>query len=190
MLGGQTVTSLMSKPATNKSLDQSTFEQLFKSRFVHLCNFADQYVNDADTAKDITQKVFIHLWENREKMDTQRSIQSYLFTAVKNRCLNYLRDQKKYRSRVLDVEIEDVDVVIEKDDFALEELKKKVADALSALPEKARLVFEMSRFQHMRYKDIAEELDISQKTVEAHMSRALKGLKEHLKDYYFLVILL
>lgn len=179
----------MPKPATENSLDQNTFEQLFKTHFVHLCNFSYQYTNDTDAAKDITQKVFIHLWENRAQMDPQKALKSYLFTAVRNRSLNYIRDNKKYRSHLLDVEIEDLDLAFEEDDLALEDLKNKVQEALAELPEKARIVFEMSRFQQMKYKEIAEELDLSVKTVEAHMSRALKGLKKHLKDYYFLIFL-
>ena len=82
----------------HKILDKAVFEQLFKTHFVHLCNFAYQFVKDTDSAKDITQKIFINLWENRENIDTQKSIQSYLFTSVRNRCMNYIRDQKKYRS--------------------------------------------------------------------------------------------
>ena len=179
----------MSNPASHSSLDQATFEQLFKTHFVHLCNFAYQYTKDTDAAKDITQKVFIHLWEHRAEMDPQKALKSYLFTAVRNRSLNYIRDNKKYRSKLLDVEIEDLDLTFEEDDLALEELNQRVKEALDALPEKARKVFEMSRFQHMKYKEIAEELDLSVKTVEAHMSRALRGLKESLKDYYFLILL-
>lgn len=187
---GQTLIHLMSKPDTNDGLNQATFEQLFKTHFVHLCNFAYQYINDTEAAKDITQKVFIRLWENRENIDPKKSIQSYLFTSVRNRSLNYIRDQKKYRSYVLDVEFGAVDIALEEDEFALEDLKSKVAAALAELPEKCRIVFEMSRFQNMKYKEIAEDLDISVKTVEAHMSRALKGLKAHLKDYYVLLLLL
>lgn len=187
---GQTDIYLMPNPDAAKGLDQATFEQLFNTHFVHLCNFAYQYINDTDAAKDITQKVFIRLWESRESMDPQKSIKSYLFTSVRNRSINYIRDQKKYRSYVLDVEIGEVDIAFEEDDLALEDLKIKVAAALAELPEKCRMVFEMSRFQGMKYKEIAEELDISVKTVEAHMSRALKGLKEHLKDYYVLLLLL
>ncbi len=174
----------------HKKLDKPSFEQLFKTHFVHLCNFAYQFVKDTDSAKDICQKVFINLWENREKIDLQKSIQSYLFTSVRNRCLNYIRDQKKYRSQVLDLEIHDFEIPVEEDDIALSELKDKVAAALNDLPEKCRLVFEMSRYENMKYKDIAEALDISVKTVEAHMSRALKGLRENLDDYHFVLLLI
>jgi RNA polymerase sigma-70 factor (ECF subfamily) len=174
----------MSKPPAHTTLDKALFEQLFKTHFAPLCNYAVQYVQDADSAKDITQKVFINLWESRENIDTQKSIQSYLYTSVRNRCLNYIRDHKKYRSQVLDLEINDIEIAFEEDDpQEYSELEAKVAEALQALPEKCRQVFEMSRFKEMKYKEIALELDISEKTVEAHMSKALKTLKEFLKDY-------
>ena len=179
----------MPKSNVHKSLDKALFEQLFKSHFVHLCNFAHQYVSDTDSARDITQKVFLKLWENRATIDPQQSIQSYLFTSVKNRCLNHIRDQKKYRSRFLDVEMEDFEMNFEEDAFALSELQDKIDEALDALPEKCRKVFEMSRFRDMKYQAIADELEVSVKTVEAHMSKALKSLRAHLKDYlYFLVL--
>jgi RNA polymerase sigma-70 factor (ECF subfamily) len=179
-------------PDTNKhnNLDKPLFEQLFKTHFVHLCNFALQFVKDTDSAKDITQKVFISLWENREKIDAQKSIQSYLFTSVRNRSLNYIRDQKKYRSEVLDLEIHDFEIPFEEDTLALSELKEKISMALNELPEKCRLVFEMCRYQNMKYKDIAEELDISVKTVEAHMSKALKSLRTNLDDYGYILLLI
>ncbi len=180
----------MSEPRSHKSLDKPLFEQLFKNHFVHLCNFAFQYINDTESARDIVQKVFVNLWESREKINAENSITSYLFTAVKSRCLNHIRDQKKYRSRVLDVEIDSFEIAVEDDDFTLKELKDKIKAALDELPEKCRLVFEMSRYQGKKYKEIAEELEISQKTVEAHMSKALKSLRANLNDYFYLLLLL
>ena len=180
----------MSNTDEHNKLDKPLFEQLFKTHFVHLCNFGYQFVKDTDTAKDITQKVFINLWESREKIDIQKSIQSYLFTSVRNRCLNHIRDQKKYRSEVLDLETHDFEIPFEEDTFAMSELKDKVAAALDELPEKCRLVFEMSRYQNMKYKDIAEELDISVKTVEAHMSKALKSLRANLEDYALILLII
>ncbi len=180
----------MPDPSAHNKFDKPAFEQLFKSHFVHLCNFAQQYVPDMDSARDIVQKVFIRLWEQREQMDPKKSIRSYLFTSVKNRCLNHIRDQKKYRSRILDVDIQDIDVAFEEDQMAVEELQQKIDWALSKLPEKCRKVFEMSRFQDKKYPEIAEALDISKKTVEAHMSRALRSLREDLKDCMWVLIFL
>ncbi|MCB0631833.1 MAG: RNA polymerase sigma-70 factor [Lewinella sp.] len=175
---------------SQSSLDKMQFESLFRSHFRYLCNFAQQYVTDADAAQDICQKVFIRLWERREQMDPKQSIKSYLFTAVKNRCLNHIRDHKKYRSQILDLECGDFDMVTEEEQLDVEELQTKIEQALSTLPEKCRQVFEMSRYQGMKYREIAEELDISQKTVEAHMSKAMKALRIQLKDYQLLLILL
>jgi RNA polymerase sigma-19 factor, ECF subfamily len=180
----------MSESSTYKPLDKSGFETLFKLHFKYLCHFAQQYVMDADSAQDICQKVFINLWEKRAEIDSTKSLKSYLFTSVKNRCLNHIRDQKKFRSKTLDLDCADFSIIEETDHFAVEELQDKIEKALSALPEKCRLVFEMSRFQSMKYREIAEELEVSQKTVEAHMSKAIKHLREHLEDYLFVFILL
>jgi RNA polymerase sigma-70 factor (ECF subfamily) len=180
----------MPKPSIHKILDKQLFEQLFKDHYVHLCNFASQYVQDMDSARDITQKVFINLWEKRESIDPQKKLLSYLFTSVRNRCLNHLRDQKKYRSRILDLEIVEDELAFEDNEADILDLQIQIADALRELPERCRQVFEMSRFKKMKYKDIAEELSISEKTVEAHMSKALKMLRENLKDYvYFLIVM-
>ncbi len=179
----------MSSTSTYPEFNQQQFEQLFRSHFAYLCNYALQYVEDRDTAQEICQQVFIRLWEKRAEMDPQQSIKSYLFTAVRNRCLNYIRDNKKYRSSILDLDCGDFDLAGEEDHFALEDLQQRVDKALNELPEKCRQVFEMSRFQGLKYREIAEELDISQKTVEAHMSKAMKMLREKLKDYFFLFLL-
>ena len=180
----------MPENKANNILDKTTFEVLFKSNFVHLCNFALQFVGDMDTARDITQKIFIHLWENRAQMNPDKAIRSYLFTSVKNRCLNHIRDQKKYRSRILDVDIHEVDIAFEEDQLAVDELQTRIDLALSRLPEKCRQVFELSRFEQKKYQEIADKLDISKKTVEAHMSRALRSLREDLGDYLYLLLLL
>lgn len=170
--------------------DRSQFEQLFRSHFNYLCNYALQYVDGMDTAQEICQKVFISLWENRANINPELSVKAYLFTAVRNRCLNYIRDNKKYRSQVLDLDCGDFDLAGEEDHFGEEELQQRIDTALSELPEKCRLVFEMSRFQAMKYREIAEELGVSQKTVEAHMTKAMKHLRERLQDYFLLFLLL
>ena len=173
------------------AFNQKQFEQLFKLHFSFLCNFARQFVQDPDTAQEIVQKVFITLWEKREELNPNLSIKSYLFTSVRNRCLNHLRDHKKYRSKVLDLECADFDVATEERHFEADELKLQIEAALNQLPDKCREVFEMSRFRQMKYKEIAEELDISQKTVEAHMRKAMQVLRENLRPFLlFLAIIL
>lgn len=178
----------MAKIDSHSPFDRVQFEALFKSHFQYLCNFAKQYVGDQDTAQDITQKVFITLWEKRTEIDPKQSIKSYLFTIVKNRCLNHIRDQKTYRSKVLDLDCGDIEIGKEEVYFAEAELKKQIELALASLPPKCREVFEMSRYRGLSYKEIAEELDISQKTVEAHVGKALKTLRELLKGYFVVLL--
>ena len=89
---------------TSTPLTKAYFETLFREEIARLHNFAKQYVYDHDAAMDICQNVFVILWEKREDLDMQSNIRSYLYTSVRNRCLNYIRDQKKYRSKVLDIE--------------------------------------------------------------------------------------
>ena len=182
----------MPKPASYHSLDQQQFEQLFRSHFQYLCNYAVQYVSDPDTAQDICQRVFITLWEKRASIDPAQSIKSYLFTAVRNRCLNHIRDHKKYRSRVLDLDCGDFDLVEEDTGSEQEEWKERISAAMDKLPEKCRQVFEMSRYQQLKYREIAEELGISQKTVEAHMTKAMKTLRQALQRHLliFAIILI
>jgi len=164
------------------------FENLFKTHFQHLCNFAQNYVSDFETSKEIVQDVFIKLWENKTQIDLKKSIKSYLFTSVKNRCLNYIRDNKKFRSNVLDVDIADYDISFEETEENTE-IEKKVKETLEKLPEKCRQIFELSRFENLKYKEIAAKLNLSQKTVEAQMSKALKIFRENFKDYIKLLII-
>ncbi len=180
----------MTSHSDKNKLDLNQFEALFKTHFAHLTNLSNQLVKDQNTAKDITQKVFIHLWENRDQMDPSKNIVSYLFTSVKNRSLNYIRDNKKFRSKVLDLDCGDFELEVQTPEEDAGDLKLKIDCALADLPEKCRMVFKMSRFEGMKYREIAEELGIAQKTVEAHMSKAIKTLKSVLKDHLMLLILI
>ena len=180
----------MQQSDSHKTFGKTQFEALFKLHFKHLCNFAQGYVEDADAAQDICQKVFIALWEKRAEINPNQSIKSYLFTSVKNRCLNHIRDNKKYRSKVLDLDCANFETAEAEDNFAESDLKEKIAKAMNSLPEKCRQVFEMSRYQGMKYREIAEELGIAQKTVEAHMSKAMKSLREQLKDYISTILII
>ena len=177
-------------PVTGMTKEQ--FEHLFRTEIARLHNFTRQYVQDSDTAMDICQNVFVTLWEKRHTIDMQGAVHAYLYTAVRNRCLNYIRDNKKYRSRFLDLECTDVELFItgEPDTADIREMEHHVQAAIAALPEKCREVFEMSRFREMKYREIADALEISQKTVEAHMSKAMRLLREALSQYRVLPWLL
>jgi RNA polymerase sigma-70 factor, ECF subfamily len=175
--------------STYTTFNIKAFQEVFEHYYQPLCRFATGYVSDQDSAEEIVQQVFINLWEHREEIDPQKAIKSYLFTSVKNRCLNHIRDNKKFRNYYLDVELELEIPVSDNDKTEMADLEKQVADALDKLPEKCREVFMMCRFEDMKYKDVALKLDISQKTVEAQMSKALKILREELKDVWIWVII-
>lgn len=172
------------------NLDKQLFEQLFREYFSSLCNFALGYVNDLDTAKEIAQEVFINLWDKKDSITSDKSVKAYLFTSVRNRCLNYIRDHKKFRSYVLDVEIEENKEVFENDSITQAETLDKIQQAIDKLPEKCRQVFELSRFEELKYKEIAEKLGISIKTVEVQISKALKILREELKELIISILLI
>ncbi len=174
-----------------KGLDKVLFESLFKQYFEPLCAFAKSYVYDLEASKDIVQKAFINLWNSREKIDADKPVKSYIYTSVRNLCLNHIRDNKKFNSQILDFDSVDENLfTAESDSLELNELQVKIDGAIDALPEKSRQIFEMSRFEDLKYKQIAEKLEVSVKTVEAHMSKALKLLKVDLEDYIITIIIL
>lgn len=167
----------------NRKLDEESFEKLFKTYFSSLTLFAMKYVPDLDAAKDIVHGVFLNLWERRNQTKADASLKSYLFTSVYNRSLNYVRDHKKFRQGLLS----DVDLESSEDDVTAGieagELESRITLALDLLPEKCRQVFTLNRFEGLKYKEIAAKLNISLKTVEAQMSKALRVLRTELVDY-------
>ncbi len=149
-----------------------------------------KYVGDIDASKEIVHNVFIKLWENRADFDWEKPAKSYLFTAVYNRSMNYLRDNKKYVSQdTVDNLQHKPDEYAFSDTMETAELESRIKSALQSLPEKCREVFELNRFEGKKYAEIAAYLNISVKTVESQMSKALKLLKEELKDYLYVFLL-
>jgi RNA polymerase sigma-70 factor (ECF subfamily) len=171
-------------------LKLSDFENLFKTYFSALTGFSQTFVYDEDAAKEIVQNVYISLWDKREDLDLKQSLKSYLYTSVRNRSLNYLRDHKKFRSQLLDDDLSQIEATEESDPLVNEELQEKINQAINLLPAKCKQVFELSRNEGLKYKQIAEQLDISVKTVENQISKALKILREELKDYAIILIII
>jgi RNA polymerase sigma-70 factor, ECF subfamily len=165
-------------------LDTASFELLFKSEFKGLCHFAVQYVKDLDSAKEIVQEVFLGIWQKKETIDLSKSVKSYLTTSVRNRCLNHLRNQKKFNSEI--IEIEDTTAgnhYQQADKLVEEEVRRKIESAIKELPEKCREIFILSRYERLKYQQIADHLDISVKTVETQMSKALQQMRIRLAEF-------
>lgn len=167
-------------PASPFAADRPAFERLFREHYRPLCAFAIQYVKDTDRAQDLVQDLFVRLWEDREQLRIASSIKSYLFTAVRNRCLNAL--SATARLRPLDEEAEEhaQEEPTSEDDHLRR--AARVQAAIEALPEERRKVFRLSRDEGMKYQEIARRLGISIKTVENQMGKALKTLREELAD--------
>jgi RNA polymerase sigma-70 factor, ECF subfamily len=165
------------------------FEEMFQTYFSSLCYFARKYIYDLDTCKEIVHTVFVNIWEKRDEFDFNKPPKSYLFTAVYNRCMNHLRDRKKF----VDSESEDLTLVQDKSSLQSEhmeaaELEARIWKVINALPEGCRKIFTLNRFEGKKYAEIADELNISIKTVETQMSKALKTLRDYLVDYIHLLI--
>jgi len=179
-----------------KNGDEKAFETIFKSDYNKIVGFCNQFVNDRERAKNQAQEAFINLWLNREKIATFNGIRSFLYTYAKSACLNYIRHEKvvsKYSDKQLQQKENLLNrEVLESFDFnSLEfsELEELILRSIDELPEKCRQVFVMSRFDGKTNREIAEELGISVKSVEANMTRALKALKSNLSDYLPLVLI-
>lgn len=148
-------------------------------------------MKDHDTAKEIVQDAFVRLWQKRGKIEEDRSPASYLATTVRNRCLNHLRNNKKFDRGILMFEGLGHDhEYVEQDHLVTEELRNRITQATDALPGKCREVFLMNRVEHKKYQEIADELGISLKTVEAQMSKALRIMRDKLSEFLSLIILL
>ena len=155
-------------------------ERLFRLHYGPLCGFALGYLKDKDQAEDIVQELFSRLWQDREGLSIQTSVKSYLFAAVRNRCLNALAVKK--RMLPLDDGMEAVPAGEEPEENELSERMARVQAAIEALPTERRKVFRLSRNEGLKYHQIAERLEISVKTVENQMGKALKSLREELAD--------
>jgi RNA polymerase sigma-70 factor (ECF subfamily) len=166
------------------------FEALFREYFIGLSYFARKYTGDLDSAKEIVHGVFIRIWENRLEFEWDKPAKSYLFTSVYNRSVNYLRDNKKFISHeeaTMNNLVTDESAF--SDNLETAELESRIKTALQHLPEKCREVFELSRFEGKKYAEIADHLNISVKTVETQMSKALNILRKELKDYLSILII-
>ena len=136
-----------------KVLDKESFEKLFRDYFKPLVAFANKYVSDVDTAKDIVHDVFIKLWEKKFLMDLNKSPKSYLYTSVNNRSLNFIRDNKKYIQNKVSYENIDVGGNSDfSDNITSNEIELKINQTLDKLPKKCRRVFIMSRYEDLKYK--------------------------------------
>ena len=171
--------------------DEAAFEQVFKTHYKNLHAYAFTVLKDEVAAEEMVQQVFFKLWERSDRLTISGSVAAYLYRAVHNESLNYLKHLKVKSSHQLHVAYSMKNKSEQEQPKLMgKELENKFREALNELPEQCRTVFQLSRFEEMKYKEIADKLDISVKTVENHMGKALKLLRTKLVDFLPLLILL
>ena len=178
-------------PHIAQALTEAAFEHLFRQHFKPLCLLAQRYVKDIDMAREIVQETFMQLWDKRGNIDTERGVKSYLGMAVHNKSLNYLRDNRKFDKDLIVAENLTQDSLWEASDSAvIKDISRSIEEAIAELPDKCREVFVMSRYEQLRYLEIADKLGLSVKTVESHMSKALVHMRLRLSEYLTVALLL
>lgn len=163
--------------------EDKAIDLIFRKYYTFLCKSIYRVIPDTQITEDLAQEVFYELWKKRAKINIKTSLKAYLKRATLNKALNYIRDQKiDFRNAPPKVDLESKNTTI---DQAIEadNLQQKIDRAIDSLPEKCRLVFVLSRFEEMSYQQIADTLDISIKTVENQISKALKSLRKSLAEY-------
>lgn len=163
---------------------EQAFEQIFKSNFKNLHAYAYTIIKDDIMAEEIVQNVFCRLWEKKAKVEIRTSLGAYLYRSVYHESLNYLKHLKvrsAYNSYAQSQSRNTSDKAEKK--LLMADLENKLNQALSELPEQCRTIFQMSRFEELKYQEIADRLGLSVKTIENQMGKALKLLRLKLVDF-------
>jgi RNA polymerase sigma-70 factor (ECF subfamily) len=169
----------------------TAYEMIFKSYYQPLCNYAYSYLQDRDEAEEVVQSTFLSVWEKKDALEVRSSLKSYLYAMVRNASLNIIKHQKvKQRHAGEELALGNDSVESVSNQVASSELEKRIEVALTCLPDQCRLIFKLSRFEELKYAEIADQLNISVKTVENQMGKALRIMREQLKDYLPLLIIL
>lgn len=166
------------------------FEQVFKEHYKNLHAYACSILKDEDEAEEMVQNVFYKLWEKKEKIGELQSVPAYLYRSVHNECMNYVKHEKVKMAYEAHAVHHGTVASRETDTATAKELEHRIADALADLPEQCRTIFQLSRFEELKYREIADKMGLSVKTVENQMGKALKILRTKLADYISVVGLL
>lgn len=168
--------------------DEAAFETVFKTHYKGLHAYACTILNDSAAAEEVVQNIFYKLWERSETISISGSIAAYLYRAVNNESLNQIKHMKiraQHKVFVQHRPLENVDTT--EKGMHLKDLENRLRSALNDLPEQCRTIFQLSRFEELRYRDIADRLGLSVKTVENQMGKALKILRTKLADFLILI---
>src|ERR1700761_1001488 len=163
--------------------DKRAFEKIFREYFKSLHAYAFTFMKDDKQAEEIVQNVFCRIWEKREQLKPDGSLRAYLYTAVHNESLNYLKHQKTRAAFIIHHGNDEPETASASEKVMVAELGEHIQKALSELPQQCRTIFQLSRFEHLKYGEIANRLGLSVKTVENQMGKALKLLRIKLAEF-------
>ena len=171
--------------------DEPAFEVIYKKYVPRLYYFIYEYVPFDDIVENVIQDTFMVLWDKKSKLEDNTNLGAYLFTVAKNNCLYKLRNQRHKQKLFESTELDNLELkanldalgALDTSSITFTEIERIIEDTLMQLPPQCRTVFKLSRFDEKKNKEIAEELGISLKGVEGHISKALKLFRTSLKDY-------
>lgn len=174
-----------------KSGEESAFRYVFDTHYGLLCSIASEFLKDDFLAETIVGDVILYLWEKRETIEIQTSLRAYLVRAVRNKCINYQRLQYVIKETPFSdkdelQEMNSIFLVSDQQPLAIlleKELEHEIEKSISEMSNECRQVFQMSRFDQMKYEDIAVQLNISVNTVKYHVKNALAKLRADLSKY-------
>lgn len=170
--------------------DVKTFERMFKSYYDELCHYGNTFLGDPELAEDVVQDAFVYFWNHREQIELKVSLKAYLYTSVRHGALNVIKKQalERRHNPLLTEFIQ----YLETSDYSEKELEdiEKVKKAMDILPAQCRIVFEKSCIDGMKYKEIADTMNISVNTVKSHIVKAYRLIKIELKDEINTILLL
>ena len=175
-----------------KSVEEQAFELLFREYYSRLCCFANRFISNMPESEEIVQEVFLKIWKRKNELQLDNRLSSYLFKSVQNLCLNFIEHRKIEDNyyEVIELLYKDNNMNFNVYESVLfNELQQNIDKAVNSLPDECRKIFSMSRQDGLKYTEIAEKLNISVKTVETQISRALTKLKFELKDFLVLFII-
>jgi RNA polymerase sigma-70 factor (ECF subfamily) len=177
------------EPETELINDTHLLEQYFHEYYEVLHRYAYTIIKDNDDAKDVVQSVFAQLWQKRDVLTIKQSVRAYLYAATHNQCLNRIKSEQVRKNHHTRFAAKD-EYTTTQEPLDVKELRKEVLSAMDTLPEKCREIFYKSRFEEKSYQEIAKELSISVKTVEAQMGKALRILRTILSGKTYWLVLL
>ncbi len=166
-----------------KAGNQQVFKEIFDKYYEPLTKYCYLRMNSSEEAEELVQDIFVKLWQKRDSLTINTSLRAYLYRIALNRIINYQDHLRVRREHETHVKLNSPESQNPGDALQAAEIQFLVQEVISIMPEKRRIVYELSRRDGLKYAEIAEKLNVSVKTVEAHLSKALEQLRQQLKDY-------